>query len=145
MITASAGATELLLHLMAGVALLLWGVRMVRTGIMRAWGDRLKRFIETQLANRLSAFSAGVGATAILGSPTAMALIVAGLAASGALGTATGLAVMLGADVGSAIIATIFASGSGSIVWLSPILLFLGDWRTRRRKAAQAETEAAAG
>ncbi|MGE3830627.1 MAG: Na/Pi cotransporter family protein [Parvibaculaceae bacterium] len=118
--------TRVIVELLGGVALLLWGVRMVRTGIMRAWGDRLKRFIETRLANRVSAFSAGAAATAILGSPTAMALIVAGLAARGALATATGLAVMLGADVGSAVIATIFASGSGSIVWLSPILLFLG-------------------
>ena len=118
--------TRVIVELLGGVAMLLWGVRMVRTGIMRAWGDRLKRFIETRLANRFSAFGAGAAATAILGSPTAMALIVAGLAASGAISAATGLAVMLGADVGSAVIATIFASGSGSIVWLSPILLFLG-------------------
>jgi hypothetical protein len=33
-------------QLLGGIALLLWGVRMVRTGVMRAWGDRLKNFIE---------------------------------------------------------------------------------------------------
>ncbi|CAN5459688.1 Na/Pi cotransporter family protein [soil metagenome] len=118
--------TLVIFNLLGGVALLLWGVRMVRTGVMRAWGDRLRRFIETRLSNRISAFGAGAIATSILGSPTAMALIVTGLAASGAITTMTGLAVMLGADVGSAVIATIFASGSSSIVWLSPILLFAG-------------------
>src|SRR4051794_2719004 len=99
---------------------------MVRTGIMRAWGDRLKRFIEHRLGNRVSAFAAGGAATAILGSGTAMTLIVAGLAASGAIGTALGLAVLLGADVGSAIVSSVFASGSSFAIWASPLLLFAG-------------------
>ena len=118
--------TLVIVNLLGGVALLLWGVRMVRTGVMRAWGDRLKRFIELRLANRLSAFMAGALATAFLGSGTAMALIVAGIAASGAIGTALGLAVLLGADVGSAVISSIFASGSSMALWASPILLFAG-------------------
>ncbi len=118
--------TAVIVNLLGGVALLLWGVRMVRTGIMRAWGDRLKRFIEHRLGGRLQAFAAGGAATAILGSGTAMTLIVAGIAASGAIGTALGLAVLLGADVGSAVVSSIFASGSFLALWASPILLFVG-------------------
>ena len=89
-------STAVIVNLLGGVALLLWGVRMVRTGVMRAWGDALKNFIEHRLGNRLSAFMAGGVATAILGSGTAMTLIVAGLAASGAISTALGLGVLLG-------------------------------------------------
>ena len=118
--------TLVIVNLLGGVALLLWGVRMVRTGVMRAWGDRLKSFIEHRLGSRVSAFAAGGFATAILGSGTAMTLIVAGIAASGAIGTALGLAVLLGADVGSAIVSSIFASGSSLALWASPILLFVG-------------------
>ncbi|HLF21786.1 MAG TPA: Na/Pi cotransporter family protein, partial [Aestuariivirga sp.] len=116
--------TQVIVNLLGGVALLLWGVRMVRTGIMRAWGDRLKRFIEHRLGGRLQAMAAGGAATAILGSGTAMTLIVAGIAASGAIGTALGLAVLLGADMGSAIVSSLFASGSTLALWASPILLF---------------------
>ena len=65
---------------------------------MRAWGDQLESFLKDHLANRFSAFAAGAVATAILGSGTAMVLIVAGIAASGAVGTAIGLAILLGAD-----------------------------------------------
>ncbi len=119
--------TAVIINLLGGVALLLWGVRMVRTGVMRAWGDRLKSFIEHRLGNRGSAFVAGGFATTILGSGTAMALIVAGIAASGSIGTALGLAVLLGADVGSAIVTSIFASGSNFALWTSPILLFAGS------------------
>jgi Na+/phosphate symporter len=36
-------------------------VRMVRTGVLRAWGDRLKHFIEVRLGNRYSAFFRGHG------------------------------------------------------------------------------------
>ncbi len=119
-------STAVIVNLLGGVALLLWGVRMVRTGVMRAWGDALRNFIEHRLGNRLSAFGAGGAATAILGSGTAMTLIVAGLAASGAISTALGLAVLLGADVGSAIVSAMFASGSSFTLWASPLLLFVG-------------------
>lgn len=115
-----------IVNLLGGIALLLWGVRMVRTGVMRAWGDRLRNFIEHRAGNRFSAFVAGGIATAILGSGTAMTLIVAGLASAGAINTALGLAVLLGADLGSAIVAAIFASGSNLALWASPILLAVG-------------------
>ena len=118
--------TLVIVNLLGGVALLLWGVRMVRTGVMRAWGDRLRSFIELRLGNRVSAFVAGGVATAILGSSTAMRLILTGLAASGAIGTALGLAVLLGADIGSAVVSSVFASGSSFALWASPILLFAG-------------------
>lgn len=118
--------TLVIVNLLGGVALLLWGVRMVRTGVMRAWGDQLKHWLELRLQNRGSAFAAGAFATAILGSGTAMALVVAGFAASGAISTATGLAVLLGADLGSAAVAAVFASGSKMALWASPLLIFVG-------------------
>jgi phosphate:Na+ symporter len=118
--------TMVIIELLGGVAMLLWGVRMVRTGLMRGWGDRLKQFIQQRLDNKISAFAAGGLATAALGSATAMALIVAGLAGSGAIGTSIGLAVLLGADVGSALVSAVFTSGSSYALWLSPLLLFAG-------------------
>ena len=39
-----------LLDLMGGVALLLWGLQMVRSGIMRAFGSELRRLLSTALA-----------------------------------------------------------------------------------------------
>jgi phosphate:Na+ symporter len=119
--------TLVIVNLLGSVALLLWGVRMVRTGIVRAWGERLKRFIEHRLKNRLSGMLAGVGATALLQSGTATALIITGLAAVGTLDAARGLAVLLGSDIGSAIVSAVFATGGSFLaLWLSPLLLFAG-------------------
>jgi phosphate:Na+ symporter len=71
-----------LLDLMGGVALLLWGLHMVRSGILRAFGPDLRRFLAGALNNRFTAFAAGIGLTALLQSSTATALITSSPAAA---------------------------------------------------------------
>ena len=56
----------ILLDLMGGVALLLWGLHMVRSGIMRAFGSELRRILSIALRNRFLALLAGFGVTALL-------------------------------------------------------------------------------
>jgi phosphate:Na+ symporter len=55
-----------LLDLMGGVALLLWGLHMVQTGILRAYGSELRHLLAKALGNRAAAFAAGLGLTALL-------------------------------------------------------------------------------
>ena len=62
-----------LLDLMGGVALLLWGLHMVHSGILRAFGPDLRSLLAGALKNRFSAFAAGIGLTALLQSSTATA------------------------------------------------------------------------
>ncbi|MEO9168769.1 MAG: Na/Pi cotransporter family protein [Aestuariivirga sp.] len=119
-------STLVILNLLGGVALLLWGVRMVRTGILRVWEEQLKYFIEYRLGNRFSAFTAGLFATFVLGSGTATSLIVTNIASTGTLPASLGLSVLLGADVGSSVISAVVASGSSIALWTSPVFLFVG-------------------
>ena len=93
-----------LLDLVGGVALLLWGLHMVRSGIMRAFGSDLRRYLSTALRNRFIAFLAGVGVTAVPQSSTATALMATSFAARGLVGLVPSLAVMLGANVGTTLI-----------------------------------------
>src|SRR5258708_39701841 len=53
--------TMVLLDLMGGVALLLWGLHMVHSGILRAFGPDLRLLLAKALNNRFAAFAAGVG------------------------------------------------------------------------------------
>ena len=115
--------TEILINILGGVALLLWGVRMIRTGMMRAFGASLRKAIGVWTGNRFKAALAGTMAAAMVQSSTAMALMVCSFVAHGALATAPALAVMLGADLGAAIGAQIFTSGIASL-W--PALALLG-------------------
>ncbi len=71
-----------LLDLMGGVALLLWGLHMVHSGIVRAFGANLRRVLVVALRNRFRAFIAGVGVTALLQSSTAKSLMVTSFTAA---------------------------------------------------------------
>ena len=132
---------ELLINVVGGVALLIWGVRMVRTGLSRSLGGTLRRMVAKSTGNRLTAFLAGLGVTGILQSSTATALIVASFAGRGLFPTAMGLALILGADVGSTLIVQVLSFKVG---WLSPVLiasgvgLFLTSSGSARRGMARA-------
>jgi phosphate:Na+ symporter len=93
-----------LLDLMGGVALLLWGLHMVRSGIMRAFGSELRRVLGAALRNRFLALLAGIGVTALLQSSTATGLLMTSFAARGLVELVPGLAVMLGANIGTTLI-----------------------------------------
>src|SRR5258706_11290928 len=102
-------STSVLLHLVGSVALLLWGVRMVRTGMTRAFGALLRRTLATGTRNRFAAFGLGLGVTALLQSSTATGLIVSSFAGRNLIAGGMALAMMLGADVGSTLVAQLFS------------------------------------
>ena len=112
-----------LIDLAGKVALLLWGVRMVQTGVQRAFGPELRRVLAGALRNRLKAFLAGLGVTAILQSSTATGLMVAGFAAGGLVELVPALAVMLGANVGTTLIVQVL---SFNVSGLAPCLFLIG-------------------
>jgi len=126
--------TWTLLDLAGAVALLLWGTHMVQTGVQRAFGPELRRWLGTALHNRLAAFAAGLGVTAILQSSTATGLMTAGFAAGGAVGLRPALAVMLGANVGSTLIVQVF---SFNVAGVAPALVLLGVLLFRRASATR--------
>src|SRR6204780_51320 len=111
------------LDLMGGVALLLWGLHMVLTGVLRAFGPDLRRFLGKALGNRFSAFGAGLLMTAILQSSTATGLMTTSLAADGTVGLVPALAIMLGANVGTTLIVQVL---SFDIYAFAPVLFVIG-------------------
>jgi phosphate:Na+ symporter len=96
---------------------------MVRTGVARAFGANLRSLINRSTGNRLASLAAGLGATMVLQSSTATALITTSFVRRGLMTTAAALAVMLGADVGTALVAQLL---SLSVAWFSPILILAG-------------------
>ena len=115
--------TLVLLDLMGGVALLLWGLHMVQSGILRAFGSDLRHFVSRALGNRFSAFAAGLGMTALLQSSTATGLMTASFAAQGLVGLVPALAIMLGANVGTTLIVQLL---SFNVAAVAPVLFVAG-------------------
>jgi phosphate:Na+ symporter len=112
-----------LLNLLAAIALLVWGTHIVRTGVLRVFGESLRQVLAKSFSNRISALLAGLGVTTVVQSSTATCLIVASFVGKGLVTTAAALAVILGADVGTALMAVVF---SFDLSWLSPLLIFIG-------------------
>ena len=91
-----------LLNLLAAIALLVWGTHIVRTGMLRVFGENLRRVLAESFSNRFKAALAGLGVTGLVQSSTATCLIVASFVGKNLVTTSAALAVMLGADVGTA-------------------------------------------
>jgi phosphate:Na+ symporter len=115
--------TIIVLDLMGGVALLLWGLHMVESGILRAFGSQLRQFLGKALNNRFAAFAAGLVMTALLQSSTATGLITASFVAEGLVELVPGLAIMLGANVGTTLIVFVL---SFNIAAVAPIFFLIG-------------------
>ena len=105
------------------MALLLWGLHMVHSGILRAFGPDLRQLLAKALKNRFTAFAAGIGLTALLQSSTATALITSSFTAEGLVGLVPALAIMLGANVGTTLIVQVL---SFNIAAVAPVLFIIG-------------------
>ena len=116
-------ATSIFINLIGSVALLLWGMRMVQTGIARALKERLHQFMRKNISNRFNALLVGAMVTIVLQSSTATGLIVSSFARRGVITIAMALALMLGADIGTTVVAQVLSFDVG---WLSPLLLLTG-------------------
>src|SRR5438445_11425903 len=127
-------ATLTLVDLAGAIALLIWGVHMVQTGITRAFGPQLRRILGYALGNRFKAFLAGLGVTAILQSSTATGLMVTAFAAGGLVDLVPALAVMLGANVGTTLIVQLLSFDIGHV---APLFVLIGVILFRRSFASR--------
>jgi phosphate:Na+ symporter len=126
----------ILLDLMGGVALLLWGLHMVHSGIVRAFGSDLRRLLGIALRNRFLAFLAGIFVTALLQSSTATGLMTASFVSGGAVDLVPALAIMLGANVGTTLIVQVLSfdvSAVAPVLFVVGVIAFKHGGRTRTR------------
>lgn len=116
-------ATVVLLTLLGGAALLIWGLRMVRTGIMRAYGAALRLRLSAALRNRVAALLAGLGVTVALQSSTATSLMAASFVSRRIVGDAAVLAITLGAGIGTSLVTQAL---SFDVLWIGPLFVLVG-------------------
>lgn len=112
-----------LMHIAAAVLLLIWAVRMVRTGVERAHGPALRQALKRGGGGSIGMALAGMALAVVLQSSTAVGVLAAGFAASGILGVSAGVAALIGADLGSALVVKIL---SFDLSWLIPVLMIAG-------------------
>jgi phosphate:Na+ symporter len=126
---------QTLISILAGVALLVWGTHIVRSGVLRVFGGSLRKVLADSVTNRFHAFLAGIGVTALVQSSTATALIAGSFTSQNLMALAPALAIMLGADVGTSLVVQLF---SFDLSWLSPLAIGGGVILHLSRKATRA-------
>ncbi|WP_322997329.1 Na/Pi cotransporter family protein [Castellaniella sp.] len=110
------------------IALLLWGVHMVQTGVQRAFGKTLGLWMGRAMGSLPRAFGTGLAITAAIQSSTATGLMITGFAVTGLVSLVPGMAAMLGANVGTTLIVQALSFKPTA---LAPGLILIGVWMFR--------------
>jgi len=114
---------QIIIQIAGAAALLIWAVRLVRTGVERGFAAPMRIWLRHSAKNRVLAACTGMGAAVLLQSATAVTVLVSNFVSKGGLGAATGLAILLGADVGSAVVTQLLMVRQPLLI---PLLLVIG-------------------
>ena len=109
-----------ILTLAGGLAMFLYGMRLMGDGLKESSSGALKTAMERVTNNPVKAFLLGVGVTAIIQSSTATIVITSGLVGAGLLSLHQSLGIVVGANVGTTV--------TGQIIRLLDMDASAGSW-----------------
>ena len=92
-----------IITLFGGLALFLYGMRLMGDGLKRGSSDAFKSAMEKVTNNPLVGFLLGLGVTAVIQSSTATIVLTSGLVGAGILSLHQSIGVILGANVGTTV------------------------------------------
>ncbi len=92
-----------ILELIGGLALFLFGMSLMGTGLEKSAGNRLKGFLERLTSSKLNGFLLGMVVTAVIQSSSATTVMVVGFVNSGIMTLNQAINVIMGANVGTTI------------------------------------------
>ena len=121
-----------MLEFCGAIALLLWGLHMMKTELTQTFAGRLRLWLAGSTRNRFMSFVAGCLVACISQSSTVTCLMVSSFVGTRHITTAMALATMLGADLGTSLVARAFAL---DLHWLSPALIVAGVFTFNTDKA----------
>lgn len=90
-----------ILTLVGGLALFLYGMNVMGTGLEKISGGRLERILERLTSNPLKAVLLGAGVTAVIQSSSATTVMVVGFVNSGIMKLSQAIGIIMGANVGT--------------------------------------------
>ena len=111
------------LGLLGGLALFLYGMQMMSSGLEAAAGSRMKNILERRTANRFLGVLVGAGITAVIQSSSATTVMVVGFVSAGMMTLSQAVWIIMGANVGTTITGLLIALDVGA---MAPVFAFLG-------------------
>lgn len=114
---------SIVLGLLGGLALFLYGMQMMSSGLEAAAGNRMKGILEKLTSNPILGVIVGAGITAVIQSSSATTVMVVGFVNSGMLSLQQAVWIIMGANIGTTITGQLIALDVGAI---APLLAFAG-------------------
>ncbi|HIU32155.1 MAG TPA: Na/Pi cotransporter family protein [Candidatus Caccousia avistercoris] len=114
---------SILLGLLGGLALFLYGMQMMSSGLEAAAGNRMKRILEKLTSNRILGVLVGAGITAVIQSSSATTVMMVGFVNSGMMTLRQAVWIIMGANIGTTITGQLIALDVGL---LAPLFAFVG-------------------
>lgn len=109
--------------LLGGLALFLYGMQMMSTGLEAAAGNKMKSILEKLASNRFVGVLSGAVITAVIQSSSATTVMVVGFVNSGMMTLNQAIWIIMGANIGTTITGQLIALDVGE---LAPIVAFAG-------------------
>lgn len=113
----------IIIQLMGGLGLFLYGMKLMGDGLENAAGEGLKNILERVTSNRLIGVFVGAAVTAVIQSSSATTVMVVGFVNAGLMNLSQALGVIMGANIGTTVTAQLVAFKLDNI---APIFVFLG-------------------
>ena len=116
------GISEIL-SLCGGLALFLYGMHMMSSGLEAAAGDRMKQMLEKLTSNTIMGVVIGTFITALIQSSSATTVMLVGFVNSGIMDLSQTVGIIMGANIGATMNGVLLAVGIGDI---APAFAFIG-------------------
>lgn len=110
-------------RLLGGLALFLYGMQMMSSGLEAAAGNRMKKILEKITSHRILGVLVGALITAIIQSSSATTVMVVGFVNSGMMTLTQAIWIIMGANIGTTITGQLIALDVGEI---APLIAFAG-------------------
>ena len=109
--------------LLGGLALFLYGMQMMSSGLEAAAGNKMKSILEKLTSNRFLGVVVGAAITAVIQSSSATTVMVVGFVNSGMMTLQQAVWIIMGANIGTTITGQLIALDVGA---LAPLIAFAG-------------------
>ncbi len=101
--------------LVGGLALFLYGMKLLSTGLQKAAGDRLRDWIERLTKSKLRGIGVGALTTAVIQSSSITTVTLVGLINAGLLSLEQSIPIIIGANIGTTVTAQLIAFKVGAL------------------------------
>jgi phosphate:Na+ symporter len=123
-------------QILGGLALLLYGIRLLSSGMEKLAGDQIQKWLDRVTSNRLKSAGFGAAATAMIHSSGLLMVTMIGLINANLMSVEQAIGVMLGQEIGTTLTAQIVAFDVGKLNLLFIVfgLVFLEFFKNREWK-----------